>query len=83
MSDHLTDTQVHDLCDEALPESESLALRQHLDGCASCRDRMVRLEALLAAAATAPTPSTVAARRARLAGTSRTTLAPRRAAIGA
>ncbi len=55
MSDHLTDTQVHDLCDEALPESESLALRQHLDGCASCRDRMVRLEALLAAAATAPT----------------------------
>ncbi len=55
MSDHLTDTQVHDLCDEALPESESLALRQHLDGCPSCRDRMVRLEALLAAAATAPT----------------------------
>ena len=55
MSDHLTDTQVHDLCDQALPESESLALRQHLDGCASCRDRMVRLEALLAAAVTAPT----------------------------
>ncbi len=55
MSEHLADNQLHDLCDEALPESESQALRQHLDGCARCRDRVVRLEALLAAAATAPT----------------------------
>lgn len=55
MSAHLTDTQLHDLCDEVLPKSESSALRQHLDGCASCRDRVVRLEALLAAAAKAPT----------------------------
>ncbi len=55
MSEHLTDAQLHDLCDEALPESESLALHQHLDGCASCHDRVMRLEALLAAAAKAPT----------------------------
>lgn len=55
MSEHLTDSQLHDLCDEALPKSVSQAMRQHLDGCANCRDRVVRLEALLAAAATAPT----------------------------
>ncbi len=55
MSEHLADNQLHELCDEVLPESESQALRQHLDGCAKCRDRMVRLEALLAAAASAPT----------------------------
>lgn len=55
MSKHLTDTQLHDLCDEALTESECRALRQHLDGCARCRDQVVRLEALLAAAAAAPT----------------------------
>lgn len=55
MSEHLTDSQLHDLCDEALPKSVIQAMRQHLDGCANCRDRVVRLEALLAAAATAPT----------------------------
>jgi anti-sigma factor RsiW len=55
MSKHLTDTQLHDLCDEALTESECRALRQHLDGCARCRDRVVRLESLLASAAAAPT----------------------------
>ena len=51
MSEHLTEIQLHDLCDEALPVSEGTALREHLDGCGTCRDRMARLKVLLAAAA--------------------------------
>ena len=55
MSDHLTETQLNDLCDEAIPASEGTALRQHLDGCGTCRDRMAHFEALLATAAAEPT----------------------------
>jgi anti-sigma factor RsiW len=55
MSEHLTENQLHDLCDEALPATESQALRKHLANCSSCRDRVVRLEELLATAAAVPT----------------------------
>ena len=55
MSKHLTETQLHDLCDEVLPVSEGAAVSNHLDGCGTCRDRMARLQALLAAAAAEPT----------------------------
>jgi anti-sigma factor RsiW len=55
MSKHLTETQLHDLCDDALPASKGQTLRRHLDGCGTCRDRMAHLEALLAAAAAEPT----------------------------
>jgi len=55
MSEHLTESQLHDLCDETLPATEGPALRRHLDDCTSCRDRLVRLEALLATAAAVPT----------------------------
>jgi len=55
MSEHLTETQLNDLCDEALPASEGATLRQHLDACETCRARMARLQALLSAAAAEPT----------------------------
>lgn len=55
MSKHLSETQIHELCDGNLAESQTAALRAHIDECAPCRQKLATLEALLAAAAVAPT----------------------------
>jgi anti-sigma factor RsiW len=54
MSEHLTEIQIHDLCDDTLPASEAPALRKHFESCVTCSDRMARLKELLAAAAAEP-----------------------------
>lgn len=54
MSEHLTEIQIHDLCDEAVSTTEEPTLRKHLEGCATCSDRVASLKALLAAAAAEP-----------------------------
>jgi len=54
MTGHLTDDQLHDLCDDRLPESLAAAIRAHASACAPCGERLRRLEALFATAAQAP-----------------------------
>jgi anti-sigma factor RsiW len=42
---HLDDGRLHALMDKELDETDTLAVRIHLDGCNACQDRMAELEA--------------------------------------